>query len=119
MQKFILLGLLLCILLVGCGTNKEGAEIEFFTLTDDVWAPVTVPTEKENPQTESAAPETTCPPEDAPVVCDYVLNTSSKKFHDPACSSVGKIKDSNRGNFTGERQELLTRGYEPCKICNP
>lgn len=119
MQKFILLGLLLCILLVGCGTNKEGAEIKFFTLTDDVWAPVTVPTEKENPQTESAAPETTCPPEDAPVVCDYVLNTSSKKFHDPACSSVSKIKESNRANFTGERQELLTRGYEPCKVCNP
>ena len=49
----------------------------------------------------------------------YILNTSSKKFHDPACSSVAKIKDSNRGQFTGERAELLSRGYEPCKICNP
>ena len=119
MRKLFFLFPLLCLLLWGCGTNTSTAEIEFFTLTDDVWAPVTVPTEQEDPQTESAAPETTCPPEDASVICDYVLNTSSKKFHDPACSSVGKIKESNRENFTGERQELLTRGYEPCKVCNP
>lgn len=119
MQKIIPLGLLLCILLVGCGTNKEGAEIEFFTLTDDVWAPVAAPTEKEDHRPEFAAPDTTSPTEDASVVCDYVLNTSSKKFHNPACSSVGKIKESNRGEFTGERHELLARGYDPCKICNP
>ena len=119
MQKFILLVLLLCILLVGCGTNKECAEIEFFTLTDNVWAPVDAPTEQEDHRPEFAAPNTTSPTEDASVVCDYVLNTSSRKFHDPACSSVGKIKESNRDAFTGERTALLSRGYEPCKICNP
>jgi hypothetical protein len=117
MRKRVLLISLICLILCGCG--RSTSEIEFFTLIDAIWSPVTAPTEKENPQTESAAPETTFPSEEAPVVCDYVLNTSSKKFHDPACSSVGKIKDSNRGQFTGNRDELLTRGYEPCKICNP
>lgn len=119
MRKLFLLFPLLCLLLCGCGRGISAPDIEFFTLTDDVWAPVTVPTEKENPSTESAAPETTLPPEDVTGVCDYVLNTSSKKFHDPACSSVGKIKESNRSTFTGERKDLLARGYDPCKICNP
>lgn len=50
---------------------------------------------------------------------DYVLNTSSKKFHSPDCSGVAKIKDGNRQDYTGTRQALIGDGYEPCGICKP
>lgn len=49
----------------------------------------------------------------------YILNTNSIKFHKEDCSSVSKIKDSNKEIFTGKREELITQGYEPCGICKP
>lgn len=52
-------------------------------------------------------------------VYDYVLNTNSRKFHKPDCSSVGDIKEKNKGYFTGTRAEIVSEGYEPCGRCNP
>ncbi len=49
----------------------------------------------------------------------YILNIDSKKFHKPGCSSVGQMKDSNKQEFTGTREELISQGYAPCKRCNP
>ena len=49
----------------------------------------------------------------------YVLNTNTMKFHYPSCSSVAKIKDKNKQEYTGSRADLISQGYEPCKICNP
>jgi len=49
----------------------------------------------------------------------YVLNTSSKKFHLPDCSSVSNIKKSNLEKFTGTRDELIKQGYDPCGSCEP
>ena len=114
MRKLALLLTLLTLILCGCQSADPADGIEFFTLNDDIWAPVTSSGAAEVPEAEITTDAST-----DDVTCDYVLNTSSKKFHDPACSSVAKIKDSNRGQFTGERAELLSRGYEPCKICNP
>ena len=50
---------------------------------------------------------------------DYVLNTSSKKFHEPSCESVKKIKTGNRENSNAPREYLISIGYEPCKSCDP
>lgn len=50
---------------------------------------------------------------------DYVVNTNTKKFHCPSCSSAKNIKDKNRLDFHGSREELIEEGYEPCKRCNP
>lgn len=50
---------------------------------------------------------------------DYVLNNNTRKFHRPNCSSVGDIKASNRGDYTGSREALIERGYVPCKRCLP
>ena len=47
----------------------------------------------------------------------YVLNTSSKRFHLPDCSSVAQISDNNRKDFTGSRDELIAQGYKPCGQC--
>ena len=54
-----------------------------------------------------------------PIESNYVLNTNTKKFHKPSCSSVNKIKQSNRKDYTGTREEVINRGYVPCKNCNP
>ena len=50
---------------------------------------------------------------------DYVLNTSSKKFHLPDCSSVDSMSGKNRQEYHGTREELIAQGYEPCGSCNP
>lgn len=49
----------------------------------------------------------------------YVLNTGTKKFHLPSCSSAVQMKEENKEEFTGTREELIKQGYEPCKNCNP
>ena len=49
----------------------------------------------------------------------YILNTNSHKIHDPSCSSVDQMSDSNKEEFTGTRDEVIAMGYEPCGRCNP
>lgn len=49
----------------------------------------------------------------------YVLNTNTKKFHYPTCSSVDDMKEKNKQIYTGSREEVINMGYIPCKRCNP
>lgn len=49
----------------------------------------------------------------------YILNTNTKKFHYSSCSSVNQMNESNKQEYTGNRDDLITQGYEPCKRCNP
>jgi len=49
---------------------------------------------------------------------EYVLNTSSKKFHYASCSSVPKISPENYATATN-RDDIISQGYQPCKKCNP
>ena len=58
-------------------------------------------------------------PQQIPEETSYVLNTNTKKFHLPECSSVGDIKPKNREDFTGSRDDVIARGFVPCKKCNP
>lgn len=50
---------------------------------------------------------------------DYVLNTNTKKFHYPSCSSVKQMAEKNKEYYTGTRDELIDMGYDPCGRCNP
>lgn len=50
---------------------------------------------------------------------EYILNTNSKKFHKPSCSSASSIKSENKEVYTGSRDDLIAQGYDPCKKCNP
>lgn len=52
-------------------------------------------------------------------VSEFVLNTNSKKFHKPSCSSISQIKEGNKEVYKGSRDDLISQGYEPCKKCNP
>ena len=49
----------------------------------------------------------------------YILNTNTHKFHNPGCSSVADMKESNKIYFSGTRDEAIAGGYDPCKRCNP
>ena len=49
----------------------------------------------------------------------YVLNTNTKKFHLPGCSSVSAMKQKNRSDTSMSYEEVIRQGYEPCKKCNP
>ena len=49
----------------------------------------------------------------------YTLNTNTKKFHYPDCSSAAKIADKNRASYTGTRDGIISQGYSPCGNCKP
>ncbi len=53
------------------------------------------------------------------VEMSYVLNTGTKKFHDPDCSSVADIGEGKRQDYTGTRELLIAQGYAPCGRCGP
>ena len=68
---------------------------------------------------QQPAPAQVETPQQIPEGTSYVLNTNTKKFHLPGCSSAGDIKPENREDFTGSREEVINRGFVPCKKCNP
>lgn len=49
----------------------------------------------------------------------YILNTNSRVFHLPDCSSVSSMSDKNKEEFNGSRDKLIDEGYKPCSRCNP
>ncbi len=53
------------------------------------------------------------------VTSSYVANKNTKKFHYPSCGSVSDMKEKNKLFFDGTRDELIDKGYSPCKRCNP
>lgn len=50
---------------------------------------------------------------------NYVINRNTGKFHYPDCSSVDQMAEHNKKEYTGNREDLVTQGYEPCKRCEP
>ena len=53
------------------------------------------------------------------VEAHYVLNTNTRKFHLPSCSSVADIRSAYRQDYTGTRADLTAQGYAPCKRREP
>ena len=49
----------------------------------------------------------------------YILNTNSKKFHRPNCSSVLDMKEKNKLEFVGSREKVIEMGYSPCGRSKP
>ena len=82
--------------------------------------------EPEPAPTPEPAPEPVpvAEPEPEPAVASstevtYVGNMNSHKFHYPYCDSVNKMSEKNKLYWTGTRDELIAKGYEPCQNCNP
>jgi competence protein ComEC len=47
----------------------------------------------------------------------FIINTNTKKFHIPSCSSVDDMVDKNKEQSTFTKKELIEKGYDPCKRC--
>ncbi len=50
---------------------------------------------------------------------EFVLNTKSKKFHEPTCGAVEDMSEKNKKDYFGSRDALLSDGYSPCGNCKP
>lgn len=53
------------------------------------------------------------------VTVSYILNTNTKKFHETNCSSVKQMSEKNKKEYSGNRNDLISQGYEPCGNCKP
>lgn len=75
--------------------------------------------------TPTPSPEPEVQPSDEPDTgnqssqANYILNTNTKKFHYPSCSSVDDMKEKNKQEFFGTRDEAVAQGYSPCGRCKP
>ena len=52
-------------------------------------------------------------------VVSYILNTNNKKFHYEDCSGVTQMKEENKQEYIGTREDLIKQGYKPCGNCTP
>lgn len=50
---------------------------------------------------------------------EYVLNTNSKKFHLPSCSSVDQMSPKNREDVEDTRENLIAKGLRPLQALQP
>lgn len=50
---------------------------------------------------------------------EYILNTNTRKFHLSNCPSVASMKDKNKEEYYGPRENLIEEGYAPCQNCMP
>lgn len=87
---------------VFCYNVQPGVEIDY--ATGDSWESGT----KVTTATQANSHEQT-----------YILNTNSKKFHKESCGSAKDISSKNKEIFTGTRNELIDKGYQPCGSCKP
>ena len=50
-------------------------------------------------------------------VKEYILNTNTKKFHLPTCSSVNSMSEKNKQTVNGTIDDIKEQGYTPCSRC--
>ena len=46
----------------------------------------------------------------------YIVNTKTKKYHSPVCSSIREISEEHRRTVS-DIASLTERGYSPCSKC--
>lgn len=109
-------GILFCVF---CYNVQPGVVIDY--ATGDSYADGSQADNAE-PERENMAAATPLPEqgnEPATEASTYILNTNTKRFHYPSCSSVDEMKDKNKQEYTGTRDELIAEGYKPCGRCKP
>lgn len=101
---------------------QPGVNIDYATgdssLAEVAAQPATSPTPT-NPAPPAEEPPANQQPDPEPQGNTYILNTNTKKFHYSSCSSVDQMKESNKRVYTGNREDIISQGYVPCKRCNP
>ena len=97
------------------------------TLPPTTTASVTEPQMTTSAETEAPATEPPTTTAEETEIADtapiseyrYVLNTNTKKFHHPACSSVKQMKEKNTATSNESRDVIIAMGYSPCGRCKP
>lgn len=111
------------VLMEAYSVEDDGKGISFCVFAYNVQPGVNI--NYANGESEAVAtpePEPTPTPvveQPAAVGGNYIGNANTKKFHYPDCSSVNKMKESNKVVLSGTRDEIIAMGYDPCKCCNP
>lgn len=104
---------------VFCYNAQPGVTIDYSSgnskLTNDTYENTTLKTTEKASKPTTQRPTSNSFEEKA----DYVANTNTGKFHYPNCSSVDDMKEENKMLFSGTRDELISKGYIPCKRCDP
>ena len=140
MKKAIGWGLLITAILLAwilpspLGSGSRSAETrsmapEAFTVEAAVTAAPTAKPTAKRPARPTAAPaarptaaptpKPTATPKPTPALQTYILNTNTHKFHYPWCSSVDQMKEKNKLEYEGSREEIIEMGYAPCQRCHP
>lgn len=99
---------------IGTGNGSPGETLT--TGTDNSGTGETLTTGTDNSGTNGTATNDT---NAASAKHVYILNKHSKKFHYPNCLSVNDMNPRNRVTFSGNRDELISQGYTPCRNCKP
>lgn len=103
---------------------QPGIEIDYAT-GESKLAESTQPEQTPAVVVPTPTPEPEVQPSDEPDTgnqssqANYILNTNTKKFHYPSCSSVDDMKEKNKQEFFGTRDEAVAQGYSPCGRCKP
>ncbi len=117
MKRFIaiMLSVILAASFCGCAKKAENetADKSPIVIIPDYNTKATV-----NGYKQFSSPDANEPTEENNISTEFYVNKSSKKFHLSNCSSAAKIKSENL-MIANNRDELVSDGYEPCKICNP
>ncbi len=114
----------------GMSVEDEGEEILFNVYCYNIQPGISidyatgeskVEEKQKNDEKESSRPEDNgSRKEEKPsAAVSYILNTNTKKFHKPSCTSVKQMTEANTREYTGEREEVVSMGYAPCGRCRP
>lgn len=49
----------------------------------------------------------------------YIVNENTKKFHNSYCRDIKMMSPYNKRTYNCTRDELISKGYSPCKHCCP
>ena len=98
--------------------SSDGKEVSFSVEHNSDADTLAPPKSSDRSTGAPTAPEPTSAVEE-PAGTAYILNKNTKKFHYPSCSSVKKMKESNKLSYTGTRDEVIAMGYKPCGNCHP
>ena len=96
--------------------TSDGKNVRFKVEKNSSADTLSPPSVNVKPSTPVSTPK---PPVNSSADKDYVGNKNSKKFHYEWCSSVKQMKESNKFFYTGTRDEMINRGYDPCGNCHP
>lgn len=136
----LVLVLSLCFACVGCNANKEtetqkkqpvtinlaaddsvnGYRVESKTEQNDNGMPDVIKSESVGQYVDSSPATNIVVKDETSEITSagYCANKNSKIFHKIECGSVSKMKDENK-EYYSNREELISKGYKPCKSCAP